>query len=254
MLKLPATPAFDLYNKNALVTGAGRGIGMAAAAALAAAGAHVTLVARSNDEIDAVAAAINAADGHAEARALDITDRQAVRALLTDSAPFDILFNSAGTNRPALARDVSEADYDAMMNLNVKAAFFITREVAESMRGHGGGSIINVSSQMGHVGGPKRTIYCATKHALEGMTKTLAWEYGPDNIRVNTLCPTFINTPLTKPMLEEPEFRKFVLSKIALKRVGELEDIMGPTLLLASNAGALITGSALFVDGGWTAV
>lgn len=255
MLKLPTTPSLRLDGKRALVTGAGRGIGLAASAALAAAGADVTLAARSGEEIAALAKAINAAGGRAETATLDITDLDAVRNLIAGGPSYDVLFNSAGTNLPALARDVTEADYDTVMDLNVKAALFLTREVAESMRAAGrGGSIINVSSQMGHVGGPKRTVYCASKHALEGMSKTLAWEYGPDGIRVNTLCPTFVRTPMTQPMLEDETFRDLVLSKIALRRLGELEDIMGPTLLLASDAGALITGSALLVDGGWTAI
>lgn len=255
MLKLPTTPSLRLDGKRALVTGAGRGIGLAASAALAAAGADVTLAARSGEEIAALAKAINTAGGRAETATLDVTDLDAVRNLIAGRPSYDVLFNSAGTNLPALARDVTEADYDTVMDLNVKAALFLTREVAESMRAAGrGGSIINVSSQMGHVGGPKRTVYCASKHALEGMTKTLAWEYGPDGIRVNTLCPTFVRTPMTQPMLEDETFRDLVLSKIALRRLGELEDIMGPTLLLASDAGALITGSALLVDGGWTAI
>ncbi|MEX0730797.1 MAG: SDR family oxidoreductase [Aquisalimonadaceae bacterium] len=255
MSDLPRTPSFRLNGKRALVTGAGRGIGLAAAAALAEAGAHVLLVARSGDEIESVAAAITQAGGRAEAHALDVTDLAGLERFIRANGVFDILFNSAGMNRPALAADVTENDFDAMMALNVKAAFFAAREVAESLRRAGRtGSIINVSSQMGHVGGPKRTVYCATKHAVEGWTKALAWEYGAGGIRVNTLCPTFIETPMTQPMLAEDAFREFVVSKIALGRVGQLEDIMGPAVFLASDAAALITGSAILVDGGWTAV
>jgi NAD(P)-dependent dehydrogenase (short-subunit alcohol dehydrogenase family) len=166
----------------------------------------------------------------------------------------DILVNSAGTNRPALITQTNDRDLDDVMALNVKAAFYLAREAARSMVAHGRrGSIITISSQMGHVGGPKRTVYCATKHAVEGLTKALAWELGPQGIRVNTLCPTFIRTAMTEPMLQDPEFSEFVRSRIALGRIGTLEDVMGAVVFLASPAAALITGTALMVDGGWTA-
>jgi NAD(P)-dependent dehydrogenase (short-subunit alcohol dehydrogenase family) len=177
-----------------------------------------------------------------------------VRAALAKRAPYQILVNNAGTNRPALAVDVTEADFDAVMTLNVKSAFFVAREVARGMMRAGlPGSIIQMSSQMGHVGSTERSVYCASKHALEGMTKALAWELGPHGIRINTLCPTFIETAMTRAMLEKSEFREFVLSKIALGRVGALEDIMGAVVYLAGDAAALVTGAALLVDGGWTA-
>ena len=183
-----------------------------------------------------------------------MTQPDAVAAALAARAPFQILVNNAGTNRPALAVDVSEADYDAVMAINVKGAFFVAREVARRLIGAGlAGSIIQVSSQMGHVGSPRRSVYCASKHAIEGMTKALAWELGPHGIRVNTLCPTFIETAMTRAQLQQPEFRDFVLSKIALGRVGQLADVMGPVVFLASDASAMVTGSALLVDGGWTA-
>ncbi len=253
-MPLPETPSFRLDGRRALITGAGRGIGMAATAALAQAGAAVTLVARSRDEIETVAAALRAGGHKAEALVLDVTDAGAVRSALASREPFDILVNNAGTNRPALMQDVSEADYDAVMAINVKAAFFVAREVARGLLQAGlPGSIIQISSQMGHVGGPRRTVYCASKHALEGMTKALAWELGPHGIRVNTLCPTFIETAMTSTPLCEPSFRGEVLAKIALARMGRLEDVMGPVVFLASDASALMTGSALMVDGGWTA-
>lgn len=205
-------------------------------------------------ELSAVAAAISARGGLAEPLALDVTDGKAVASAVRARGPFDVLVNSAGTNRPALLADTADADIDALLTLNVRAAFSLAREVSRGMMQAGrGGSIITISSQMGHVGGPKRTLYCATKHAVEGMTKALAWELGPARVRVNTLCPTFIETEMTRPMLADPEFRSFVESKIALGRIGQLEDVMGAVVFLASDASALVTGSALMVDGGWTA-
>ncbi|MCB2044202.1 MAG: SDR family oxidoreductase, partial [Rhodoferax sp.] len=168
--------------------------------------------------------------------------------------PFDILVNNAGTNRPSLITDMQDADYDAVMDLNVKATMFVTREVARGLIAAAKpGSIITISSQMGHVGGPNRALYCATKHAVEGMTKALAWELGPHRIRSNTICPTFIETAMTEKMFADPAFRSYVESRIALGRIGRLEDIMGAVVFLASDAAALVTGSALMVDGGWTA-
>jgi NAD(P)-dependent dehydrogenase (short-subunit alcohol dehydrogenase family) len=249
-----STPSLRVDGRRALVTGAGRGIGLAAAHALAQAGAHVTLVARSAQEIDAAAADITAAGGQAWARTLDVADSVAVTGFMAEHGPFDILINNAGTNRPSLITDMLDADYDAVMDLNVRATMFVTREVARGLVKAGKpGSIITVSSQMGHVGGPKRALYCATKHAVEGMTKALAWELGPHGIRVNTVCPTFIETAMTQKMFADPAFRTYVESRIALGRLGRLEDIMGAVVFLASDAAAMVTGSALMVDGGWTA-
>jgi NAD(P)-dependent dehydrogenase (short-subunit alcohol dehydrogenase family) len=253
-MTLPVTPSFRLDGKRALVTGASSGIGLAAAAALAGAGAAVTLVARKAAELEAARDAIRAAGGQAEAQALDITDLGATAAFVRRSGPFDILVNSAGLARHAPALATTPEDYDAAMNLNLRAAYFLTREVARGLIEAGRpGSLINVSSQMGHVGGPDRAVYCANKHALEGMTKAMAIEWGPKGIRVNTLCPTFIRTPLAEQTLAIPERRAWILSKIKLGRVGEVEDIMGPVVFLASDASALVTGTSLLVDGGWTA-
>jgi NAD(P)-dependent dehydrogenase (short-subunit alcohol dehydrogenase family) len=255
---LPRTPSLRLDGKRALVAGAGRGIGAAACAALAEAGAHVTLAARTRDEIEALAAALRARGDAARAVTLDVTDAAAVARLVADDAaahgPFDILVNSAGANRPARLIDTPDDTLDELVALNLKAAFYLAREVARALVAHGKpGSIITISSQMGHVGGPRRSIYCATKHAVEGMTKALAWEWGAQGIRVNTLCPTFIETAMTAPMLRDPEFREWVTQRIALGRLGRLEDVMGAVLFLAGDASALVTGSALMVDGGWTA-
>ncbi|MEO7939988.1 MAG: SDR family NAD(P)-dependent oxidoreductase [Burkholderiaceae bacterium] len=243
-----------LDGRRALVTGAGRGIGLAAAQALAQAGAHVVLAARSTHEIEAACADIIAAGGQGSASALDVTDSGAVATYVARNGPFDVLVNNAGTNRPSRITDMRDADYDAVMDLNVKATMAVTREVARGLIAAAKpGSIITVSSQMGHVGGPQRALYCASKHAVEGMTKALAWELGPHGIRVNTLCPTFIETAMTEKMFTDPAFRSYVESRIALGRLGKLEDIMGAVVFLASDAAAMVTGSALMVDGGWTA-
>jgi NAD(P)-dependent dehydrogenase (short-subunit alcohol dehydrogenase family) len=168
--------------------------------------------------------------------------------------PFDVLVNSAGLARHSPALVTTPADYDAVTDLNVRAAYFLTRAVAKGLIAAGKpGSLINVSSQMGHVGGIDRAVYCATKHALEGMTKSMAIEWGAQGIRVNTLCPTFIRTPLAEQTLAIPERRKWIEDKIKLGRVGEVTDIMGPVVFLASDASALMTGTSLLIDGGWTA-
>ncbi|HWX48822.1 MAG TPA: SDR family oxidoreductase [Roseomonas sp.] len=253
-MTLPQTPSLRLDGRRALVTGAGRGIGLAAAAALAQAGAHVALAARSGAEVEAAAAALRSAGGSAEALPLDVADITAVEAALAAREPFDILVNNAGTNRPAHFLEVTPEDFDAVVALNLRAAFFVAQAVARRLAAAGRpGSIIQMSSQMGHVGGPRRSVYCATKHALEGLTKAMAVELGPLGIRVNTICPTFIETPLTRPFFEEPAFREWVLSKIKLGRLGRVEDLMGPVVFLASDASALMTGSAMMLDGGWTA-
>ena len=245
---------FRLDGKRALITGAGRGLGARMARALAEAGAQVTLIARTADEINQVRDAIVRHGGAAEAVMLDITDTTAVTEFFAEQPAFNVLVNNAGTNRPAPLVDTPDTDIEEVFNLNVLAAFRMAREVARALIMHKQpGSIINVSSQMGHVGAVNRTVYCASKHALEGMTKALAWELGPHNIRVNTLCPTFIETPLTAPMLAKPEFREWVVGNIALHRMGREDEVAGPIVFLASDASSLMTGSALMIDGGWTA-
>jgi NAD(P)-dependent dehydrogenase (short-subunit alcohol dehydrogenase family) len=253
-MPLPRTPSFRLDGRRALVTGAGRGIGLACAAALAEAGAEVVLTARGGDEVEAAAAAIREAGGRAEAHALDVTDLPATAAFVAARGPFRVLVNNAGTNRPAPFLEVTEADYDAVAGLNVKAAFFVAQAVAKSLVEAGlEGSIVNVSSQMGHVGGPRRTVYCATKHAVEGFTKAMALELGPHRVRANTVCPTFIRTAMTEATFRDPAMRAMIEDKIALGRAGVVEDVMGAVVFLAGDASALVTGSALMLDGGWTA-
>ena len=251
MNSLPVTPSFRLDGRRAIVTGAGRGIGLAAAAALASAGAAVTLVARSPDEIEAAATAIG---GGAKAAVFDVTDLAAVAAFFDAQPAFDIVVNNAGTNRPKPTTEVSEADYDAVLGLNLKAAFFVAqaavrRMIAEATHG----SVIHMSSQMGHVGGPRRTLYCASKWGLEGLNKAMALDLAPHGIRSNTIAPTFVDTPMVRPFLDDPAFRDDVLSRIKLGRLGRVEDLMGAIVFLASDASALMTGTSMIIDGGWTA-
>jgi NAD(P)-dependent dehydrogenase (short-subunit alcohol dehydrogenase family) len=254
MMALPRTPSLRLDGRRALVTGAGRGIGLACAAALAQAGAHVVLVARTASEIAASSAQIGDDGGSAEALALDVTDLAATRSAIARQAPFDVLVNNAGTNRPAPFLDVTEQDYDAITNLNQRAAFFVAQAVARRMAEAGKpGSIIHISSQMGHVGGAKRTVYCLSKHGIEGLTKAMAIDLAPHGIRVNSIGPTFIDTPLTRPFWNDKAFHDEVVERIKLGRLGTVEDLMGAVVFLASDAAALVTGTSLVVDGGWTA-
>jgi NAD(P)-dependent dehydrogenase (short-subunit alcohol dehydrogenase family) len=253
-LVLPRTPSLRLDGRRALVTGAGRGIGLAAAAALAQAGAHVTLLARTASEIERAAFAIAADGGSADTLCLDVMDPEKVRAALASRAAFDILVNNAGTNRPASFIEVTVEDFDAVVGLNLRAAFFVAQAVARRLIEAGKpGSIIHLSSQMGQVGGARRSVYCASKHAIEGLTKAMAIDLAPHRIRVNAICPTFIETPLTRSFFEAGAFLNDVLSKIKLGRLGQVEDLMGAIVLLAGDGSSMMTGSSVLVDGGWTA-
>ena len=253
-LDLAKTPSFRLDGKRALVTGGGRGIGLAATDTLSLHDALPIFAARTKSEIEQAAAAIRGRGDKAESLMLDVTDVEAARGALTQAEPFQILINNAGMNRPAYLPDVKVEDFDAIFALNVRAAFFMAQAVATRLiETKLPGSIINISSQMGHVGAARRTVYCASKHAMEGFTKAMAIELAPHNIRVNSVGPTFLETPMTRPFFENKAFRDEVLSKIKLGRLGQLDEITGAIVFLASDASSLMTGSALMLDGGWTA-
>lgn len=253
-MTLPTTPSFQLDGRRALVTGASSGIGHACAVALAQAGAAVTLAARSEDKLQAAAADLQAAGLVADYVVLDVTDVADTHDLFEEKGPFDIVLNSAGMAKHTSALKTKARDFDIVTDINVKAAYFLSQAAAQSLIDAGKpGSIIHISSQMAHVGGIDRAVYCSTKHAVEGFVKAMAMEWGPKNIRINTICPTFIRTALTESTFEDPEKKAWIESKIKLGRIGTVEDIMGVAVFLASDAAALITGSSLLVDGGWTA-
>jgi NAD(P)-dependent dehydrogenase (short-subunit alcohol dehydrogenase family) len=253
-MKLPSTPSLRLDGLKALVTGASSGIGLGSAVALAEAGAHVILSARDIKTLNKVVDAIKSKELSAEAMMLDVSKVNTIKKSIENKGPFDILVNSAGLGRHSPSMDTSVEDFDEVMNVNLRGAYFVTQAVAKGLiEDKRPGSLINISSQMGHVGGVDRAVYSASKHAVEGFTKAMAIEWGQYQIRVNTICPTFIRTPLTQSTFDNPERKRWIENKIKLGRVGEVEDIMGAVVFLASDASAMITGSALMVDGGWTA-
>ncbi|WP_299084607.1 SDR family oxidoreductase [uncultured Ruegeria sp.] len=253
-MNLPPAPSFRLDGKRALVAGASSGIGLACATALASHGAEVTVAARSEGKLAEVVEAFADKGWKSHTLALDVADVATTEAALDAAGPFDILINSAGLARHTPAVETSEADFDTVSDLNFKGAYFLTRAVARGLIAAGKpGSLINITSQMGQVGGIDRAVYCGTKHAVEGFTKAMAIEWGPLGIRVNTIAPTFIRTPLGEQTLAIPERRAWIEDKIKLGRVGELSDLTGAAVYLASDAASLVTGTALLVDGGWTA-
>jgi NAD(P)-dependent dehydrogenase (short-subunit alcohol dehydrogenase family) len=253
-MNLPRTPSFRLDGKRALVTGGTSGIGLGCAVALAEHGAEVTLAARNTARMEDAATEMRAQGWAIKTIAMDVANVSATQQQVADTGPYDILVNSAGFARHAPALETTEADFDAMTDLNAKGAYFLAQAVAKGLiAANKPGSIIQISSQMAHVGGQERAVYCGSKHAVEGYTKAQAIEWGPKGIRVNTICPTFIRTPLTEQTFKRPELVAWITDKIKLGRIGEVEDIMGATLFLASDASALVTGSSLLIDGGWTA-
>jgi NAD(P)-dependent dehydrogenase (short-subunit alcohol dehydrogenase family) len=240
-----------LEGRNALITGAGRGIGRGAALALAHAGAAVTLVARSRDELEAVAAEIG---GSARVEVADVSDEQQVERAVAAAAPIDILVTAAGLNRPGPSADYATADWDLLMDVNVRGTFLACRAVGRRMiERESGGRIVMVSSQMGAVGYPGRAAYCATKHAVNGLTKALAVEWAPRGIGVNAVAPTFVRTPMTEPMLADPDFAAEVRRRLPTGEVATVEEVAAAIVYLASDAARSVTGHVLAVDGGWTA-
>jgi NAD(P)-dependent dehydrogenase (short-subunit alcohol dehydrogenase family) len=240
--------AAGLTGKQAVVTGGSKGLGAAIVRALAAAGASVTAVARNPDDL----AALCRDTANVMPWVADVADDGFITEL--ESRSIDVLINNVGTNRPLPMTEVDDATLDTMLDLNVRAAYRVARAAVRAMQRQGrGGAIVNITSQMGHVGSPRRTVYCMTKHALEGLTKAMAVELAPDGIRVNAVAPTFIETPLTGPMLADPAFRAFVETMIPLGRIGQPEDVAAAVLYLVSPAAGMVTGTSLLVDGGWTA-
>lgn len=241
--------ADGLSGKIALVTGAGKGLGRACALALSAAGAKVIGVARSRDDLVTLQ---NDASNEVVTWTMDVNGPEILEKIESLDR-LDVLVNNAGTNQPQSFLDVTEDALDTMLTLNVRTAFVVAQRSARVMERQGSGSIIHMSSQMGHVGSPKRTVYCMTKHGIEGLTKAMAVELGPLGIRVNSIAPTFIDTPLTRPFFEDDSFREFVMDMIPLKRLGTLEEVAAAVVYLASPASAIVNGTSLKVDGGWTA-
>jgi NAD(P)-dependent dehydrogenase (short-subunit alcohol dehydrogenase family) len=249
---------FRLDDRVALITGAGRGLGRSIAVGLAEAGAETWLVSRTRHEVEQVAADIHASGGRAHAAACDVTDASAVARVVAAMPRLDVLINNAGMNIPEPFVAVTEEHLDRMLQLNVRAMFLVAQAATRKMleapdRKARGGAIVNITSQMGHVGAERRTVYCLTKHAIEGLTKALGVELAPHNIRVNTVAPTFIETPMTEPMFRDPVFREWVMQRIPMERLGRIEEVVTAVLFAASPAASLMTGTSVVIDGGWTA-
>lgn len=238
-----------LNGKIALVTGAGKGLGRAIVESLHSHGAHVIAVARTEADLDELKTELG---DRIECWPLDVTGDEIVDQIASLER-LDILINNAGGNRPEPMIDVSDANLDFILDLNVRSAFRVSRAAAQVMTRQGSGAIVHMSSQMGHVGSPGRTVYCMTKHAIEGLTKAMAVELAPQGVRVNSVAPTFIATPMTEPMFEKPEFKEFVMRMIPMGKIGQPQDIAEAVLYLASERSGLVTGHSLVVDGGWTA-
>lgn len=249
-----AASPFDLSGLTAFVAGAGRGLGRGCALALAAAGAEVICAARTESELISLVDEIEAAGGKAGICVLDVTNRAATRAAIRALPRLDILLANAGSNRPKPYLEVPDEDLDFLINLNLSSMFILGQAAALKMldQGHGG-SIIHMTSQMGRVGGPNRSVYCATKWGLEGLVRASAIELAPHGIRVNAVAPTFVDTPLTKPFFEDKAFSDWVFERMPIGRLATVEEVAAAVVYLAAPAAASVTGTSLAVDGGWTA-
>ena len=254
----------DLTGKTVVITGASKGLGARACEVLASAGAHVVGVARSTAELETLQALIEGQGGQFQFAAIDLMTEQAQTQLdtLFAECPPDVFINNAGMTRPATIQDVQIEDFDAVMGLNLRAGFFATQSAVRAMlsapKPENSRSIIHMSSMLGHIALPGRAVYAASKHALEGLTKAMALELAPHRIRVNSICPTYIETPLTQPLLENEAFRAFVSEKMPLsnagKPIGAVGDLDGAVIFLAdSSLSDLVTGTNVLVDGGWAA-
>ena len=247
-----------LNNINALVTGAGKGIGKACAIALAEAGANLIIVSRTQKDLLSVKKTIKKFKRNCISITCDVTNYSEIRELFSKIKKLDVLVNNAGTNIPESFTKIKKKDMDYVVDVNLKAAFHVAQFSALIMlksknRKKIGGSIINISSQLGHVGAPNRTVYNMTKFGIEGLTKGMAIDLASDNIRVNTVCPTFVKTPMVKKFFKDKKFMKTMLNNIPLRRFATVNDVSTAVVFLASEASSMITGSSLMIDGGWTA-
>jgi len=238
-----------LKNQRILITGAGKGIGRRCAEVSIACGAEVIAVARTRTDLDALA---DQCGSRLVPWAMDVNSNEFLDRL-SSLDQLHGLVNNAGTNRVGLMTEQSDADLDAVINLNIRGPWRTSRAAIPALRRSGGGSIVHMSSQMGLVGSPQRTLYCMSKHAVEGLSKAMAVELAGESIRVNTVAPTFVRTPLTEPMLAKPEFAEFVMSMIPMKQLASQDDVANACIFLLSHLSGTTTGSCLKVDGGWTA-
>ena len=249
---------YNLKNKVALVTGAGKGLGKACAIALAEAGANLIIISRTNKDLQRVSKIIKKFKVKCKSYVCDITNYNEIKKIINKQSRIDVLVNNAGTNIPEYFTKVKRENMEYMVKINNIAAFNLAQLCAIKMikaknRKKIGGSIVNMSSQMGHVSGPKRTVYSMNKFGVEGLTKGMALELAKYNIRVNAISPTFVVTPMTKKFLKNKKFKRDVLNNIPLGRFAELPEISSAVVFLASDAASMITGTSLLVDGGWTA-
>ena len=249
---------YNLKNKTAVVTGAGKGLGRACAIALAEAGANLIIISRTKKDLDEVSKVIKKLKSKCKSYVCDITNYNEIKEIINKQAKIDILVNNAGNNIPEHFTKVKTKNMEYLVKINTVATFNIAQLCALKMiksknRKKIGGAIVNMSSQMGHVGGPIRSVYNMNKWGLEGLTKGMSLDLAKYNIRVNTVCPTFVVTPMTKKFLKNKKFKRETLNNIPLGRFAELSEISSAVVFLASDAASMITGTSLLVDGGWTA-